>query len=336
MKRLPITHYEWMLSNEGIRDYIEDLFVKYGSEFMEFEDFGKKFETDPGMLNILEMYGQGNANLLVRQFYHAVRMKANGEKLYYISKDVCDVLYNTRLTIDAEFIESPFEQIYIYTDQDKLTISDHTGTMPMKGIYIQVCRESDGFKRLRFIVTSNCTSIKNGKDINYFATFKIPDHGNLEDIADSHVQDFIEGSVMRILNEDIDLKSLRQSFIFAVNSLLYIGCKGVNLTTFNPENLLEISKRKKNPAKSEEVRRLIGRVAQMPYIIVNPIQSSKQISCGGVGKKLDHQVLVSGHWKGQWKGSESDNTRKKEIIRIDSYLKGLELPKVKSKPYVVK
>jgi hypothetical protein len=80
---------------------------------------------------------------------------------------------------------------------------------------------------------------------------------------------------------------------------------------------------------------MMAKTAQLPFIIVSPKKGeSDNDGVRGFGKKLDHQVLVSGHWRGQWSGSEQN--KKKEIIRIKSYLKGIGLEKVESKPYLVK
>jgi hypothetical protein len=116
---------------------------------------------------------------------------------------------------------------------------------------------------------------------------------------------------------------------------LYLGCKNVDFINFTPENLNEALSRKKNNAKRGKLERMISKTAQIPFIIVNP-KKGEHDSDGihGFGKKLDHQVFVSGHWRGQWSGSE-DN-RKKEIIRIKSYLKGVGLKDGENKPYLVK
>jgi hypothetical protein len=330
--RFPMTHYEWMKRN-GINFITDELFKKFGkSYYLSFEEFANWVENSPILLNFLSGSTLNNTNLFARQIYHCYKMELNGEKIYYMNREVCNLLKNTRLTIDAEFIESPFEQIYIYTDQNDITISDNTGIMPMRGIYIQLTKENDN-KFLRFIVTSGVEGIDQHLDVNYFATFTIPEHGDLETIANINMDKIIKERT--VLNSDVNLTIMRKIFVFSVNALLYIGCKNVDFINFTPENLNESLLRKKNNAKKVKLERMIAKTAQIPFIIVNPKKGeSDNEGIKNMGKKLDHQIFVSGHWRGQWSGT--DNNRKKEIIRIKSYLKGIGLKEETSKPFLVK
>jgi hypothetical protein len=249
-----------------------------------------------------------------------------------MSKDVCTLLKNTRLTIDAEFIEAPFEQIYIYTDQEDIVLKDYTGIKPMKGIYLQLNIENNK-KLLRFIVTSGVEGIDDRTDINYFATFEIPEHGDLEWIANRDMDKFVKDK--SVLNRDVDLEIMKNIFKFAVGALLYIGCKNVDFINFYPENLDAALTRKKSGKKIARIEKRIGKTAQLPFIIINPKKGENDSEgINNIGKRLDHQILVSGHWRGQWSGIE-DN-KKKEIIRIKPYLKGIGLKEETPKPFVVK
>ena len=330
--KFPLTHYEWML-----RDHItlvtDQIVQKFGKDYnLSFEEFANFFTEFPGVMEHRIEQGLNNVNLLARQVYHCYKMKCNGEKIYYMSRKVCDLLKDTRLTIDAEFIESPFEQIYIYTDQEDIVLTDYSGTRPMKGIYIQLTTECFK-KKLRFIVTSGIDGIGENRDINYFATFNIPEHGDLETIANKDINKFIEDK--KILNNDVNMNIMKEVFIFCVNALLYIGCKNVDFINFTPENLTEALARKKSNSKKSKIERVIKKTSQLPFIIISPKKGeNEKEGISEIGKKLDHQVLVSGHWRGQWSGPVED--KKREIIRIKSYLKGIGLKEGESKPYLVK
>ena len=327
-----MTHYEWM-KNNGVELITDDIIKKYGKNYnLSFSEFADYFTQLPAVFDFFSKEGLSDTNLFARQIYHCYKMQCNGEKIYYMSKEVCDLLKNTRLTIDAEFIEAPFEQIYIYTDQEDIKIIDQTGERPMKGIYLQLSNEN-GRKFLRFIVTTGIEGIVDHLDINYFATFDIPEHGDLEYIANKDIDKFILDK--KVLNNSVNLETMKKLFVFSVSALLYIGCKNVDFVNFTPENLNEALARKKNSAKKDKMERLIKKAAQMPFIIISPKKGeSDKDGIKGVGNKLDHQVLVSGHWRGQWVGSE-DN-KKKEIRRIQPYIKGLGLKEIESKPFLVK
>jgi len=338
----PITHYEFLMKHMG-GEFLVDIFLKkLNRKNVSFDEFARLFENElDGWNDIIDSklgrsYNLGNIsdlNLFGRQMFHSYKMKIHGEKIYYLSRNACETLYNTRLTIDSEFIESPFEQIYMHTDQDEIFLTDHTGVMPMRGIYLSLAR--DPVKNIRFIATSGSNGVKQAKDINYFATFNVPDHGSLEDITDAQMNHFMKPGSGFILNAGVDMAMLRKIFVFIVNSLLYIGCQNVELVNFIPESIQKSIDRKKSGGKIKKLEKLIGRVAQQPFILVNPSKKHNAQETVETGKKLDHQVLVSGHWRGQWKGSELDQTRKKEIIRIKSYLKGVG-PTGENKPHLVK
>lgn len=318
--------------SESIIKEIHDVMKK---DSLSFDEMADHFESRPGFMDVYKKAGLSNTNLFVRQMYHSYNLKYGGEKVYFFSSDVCDLLLNTRLTIDSEFIESPFPAMYLYTDQTKLLLTDKTGTRPVHGVYLQLDRDLDGIKRMRFIATSGIEGIPDNKDINYFATIRVPEHGYLEDIVDSQIESFMDGTSSFILNDDINMKMMKSVIMFIINALLYIGCKNVDFVNFKPENLEDVMARKKNPTKRDKVERLFGRVSQIPYILVNPNKKYSQTEQYGFGKKLDHQVLVSGHWRGQWLGSEKDSTRRKEIIRIQSYVKGVDKTVDQNKPYIV-
>jgi len=335
MKTFPMTHYEWVQKNVYAFDaLIFDIQEHFGDTDISFQQFADYIERDGRFQSAARNYGIDNANLVGRQLFHAWRMKVCRDKIYYMSSEVCHLVANTRLTIDSEFVEAPFEQIYVYTAQNDIIISDPTGARPVRGIYINL-RTEDNMKFLRFVATSGIEGIQEGLDVNYYATFKIPEHGYLEDIADRQVQDFLDKGM--ILNNHTDISKVRQLFVFCVNTLLYLGCKNVNFINFTPENLLDVMGRKKSGKKLAKLQRQADKTCQLPFIIVNPNKASNSTQHTiGSGSKLDHQVMVSGHWRGQWKGSEALGNKKREIIRIQSYLKGLDQEEKESRKFVVK
>lgn len=331
--RFPITHYEVMKKNVPVFwDFIEFIRKEIGDQPVDFNIFARWMEKNNTFLGLVEKYGADYVQLFARQVYHSWMMQCCGEKIYYMSREVCDLINNTNLTIDAEFIEAPFQQIYIYTDQEELILSDARDSAPMKGLYLSLKKEMDGKKFIRFIATSSSDRIFNKTDVNYFATFEIPEHGKLEDIANNEINKYMENNT--VFNK-VNMVMLKRMFIFCVNSLLYIGCRNIDLINFTPANIEEELARKKSASKKAKLERQIGKYNQYPYII---IQLKRQYNTDGTvceGKKLDHQVMVSGYWRGQWYGPR-DGERKKEVIRIQSYVKGLGLKETESKKFIVK
>lgn len=335
MKTYPITHYEKMMVMETmgmsyIIQAVEEIVKNNDAEFLEFTD---KMVSNIQMNNLLKAHGMESGNMTIRMAFHIWKMKNNGEKIYYMDSHICDLLRNTKLTIDAEFIESPFKEIYLYTDQTEITMTDETGTRPMKGVYVHLCVEEDGIKKIRFLATSGAIGIEDGTDINHFACFHIPEHGTLEDICEQQLK------MYRELHGDsweagVSESDVRNIFKFVVNSLIYIGCRNADLCPIKPLTLEEATVDKKSNKKIKKLARKFEKSAQKPFIYIT--HKTLQTSNGtGTGKKLGHEVLVGGYWRGQWYGPR-DGTREKRVIRIDSYTKGAGLEQKKSSKYIVK
>jgi len=340
MKTYPITHYEYILRDpKKYLGYDINQFINLmGFKEFDFLDFKKMAEQNEMFryffINSAGKYDNTQGNMAIRMIYHALRLKTYGEKIYYISREVCDLLLDTRLTIDAEFLESPFKEIYLYTDQDHFKIKDSTGSMPMKGVYISLQVESDGKKKLRFFVTSGANGIDEMKDVNYHACFVIPnDGGDLKEICDHNLKKYnhkLSDSGYKIEDE-----TLSDIFRFCVNALIYIGCRNANLSHIIPLSLQRAIAGKKSPGKIKKIERRLEKSAQCPFIYVTHNWGEKEDrEARRDGRKLDHEVLVSGHWRGVWVGSKSDGTRRSEVRRIASYIKGLGKEK-SNKKFVV-
>jgi len=330
MKTIPMTHYEVIKQNSDLYfgSTIEDIFESHGRnlDFMHL----KKYVEEDKSINSIPFVDNEDANMAVRMIYHITRMNHFGEKIYHFTSEVCDIIHNTNPKIDAEFVEAPFEEMFISLDQSKIRMQDANDEQPMKGLYISLRVESDGIKKLRFLATSSAESMRENHDVNHFACFHIPEHGDLEEIIDN----------MRIAHEKglqtgkiINKNSIYEIFKFAVGCLLYIGCKNANFTNVNPFTIEEAVKGK-GPKKAKIISRRMSKVTQQPYIYVTHNHGYSSGKSSGTGKKLDHSVLVAGYWRGQWYGSEKIGDRRKEIIRVSSYTKGVG--QMSNKKYLVK
>ena len=330
----PITHYEYILRDPqtylgwNINEFRN---LMDGDEF-DFLDFKKRAEQEP-MFRLMFASGVEQGNMAVRMAFHILSMMTYGEKIYYISKEVCRLLLDTKLTIDAEFLESPFPEIYIYLDQSHFTITDFTGTKPLKGIYVNLQRESDGIKKMRFLATSGPDGIEDMSDVNYFACFHVPDRGDLETICNNQIEKYKDHRFGYTRYPVCDT-TLADIFRFCVNALIYIGCRNANLSHIIPLSFQRAIEGKKSPKKIRKIERNMKRQAQKPFIYVSHNWGEKEDREAHSGRKLDHEVLVSGHWRGQWKGSDSTGDRRREVIRIASYIKGIGKEKV-NKKYIV-
>lgn len=331
MDVFPITHYEHIISNPekylgcDIKTFMNIMKTK---DF-DFLDFKEMIESK-SIFDFKNHLEQGN--MAARMFYHIIRLYHCGEKIYYLPKDVCKLVSNTRLTIDSEFVESPFEEIYLYTDQDDLMMTDHTGTKAMKGIYVSVRTESDGIKKVRFLATSGAEDIDDMKDVNIYACFHIPEHGNLEEICRDQLDKYGKSNFFDKKYKVAD-DTYVEVFKFLINALLYIGCRNASLIPMTPFTVEQLTSGK-GPKKAKKIINRMARKAKRPFIYVGRKTLDGSPTYTGLGRALDHEVMVGGHWRGQWYGP-ADNRRKK-VIRISSYVKGAGLGPVENKKYIVK
>lgn len=331
-RHFPITHYEamWRTPECGnFREIIKLIISMMGKDPTDFLTFADKIMGIGATYGLMLNPESSNFDMAIRMTYHMWRVWATDERIYYVSPQLCEMLLHTKLTLDASFIQSPFEEVYLYTDQSGLTISDHTGTRPVRGVYINLRHESDGIRKLRFLATSGADGISKQLDVNHFACFLIPEHGRMEDIIDRQFQSYLENDAI-FGGEDhpVALDKIADIFRFTVNLLLYITSAQADLESIKPKSYARMSERKQRKYRSK---------AQLPFIYVGrSVKRPQGIVNVGSGTKITHKFWVSGHWRAQWKGSSKDDSRRQERIWIEPYVKGPDLAEGLSKKYIVK
>jgi len=306
-------------------DFISDAMQHTKSiDFADFAQILLDLKETPLSMSFLNI-GHDNIQMAFRMMYHAWRMRACGERIYYIPQHLCDMLLHTDLTLDSSFIQSPFEEIYVYTDQSDLTMTDYTGTRPVKGLYLNLKYESDGIKKLRFLSTSGAGGIDESKDINHFACFKIPEHGSLDDIINRQFDEYNQEP--QRVGEGIELEKIAEIMRFSVNILLYITSANADLTKVQP---------KRHDHKSPKKQKKYSNKAQFPFIYVgHNVALPKGSESFKAGTSITYKFWVSGHWRAQWKGSIKENKRYQERIWIQPYIKGPDLVDGLAKKYIV-
>lgn len=330
MKTYPITHYEYIKKNFqkffGVSE--DDFYITMNRNDFDYISFEETFHKAKMFMITASIIGDNKMNILLKMSFHMLSMKHYGDKIYYLDSDVCNLINDTRLTIDAEFIESPFEEIHLYTENSAITIKDHDSEVDVKGIYIRFGRESDGIKRLRFFATGSDEVITKSEALYCASDFEIPDSGSIEESCEKQIKNY-----EKIFG---DSGTVAKIFRFCVNSLIYISCRNAHFEHIFPQSFNEILKNKKSPGKLKKLKRKMSVSAQKDFIYVSHNWGKgedKGIYNGS--RKINKEFLVSGHWKGQWKGSESTGNRRKEVIRVKSYLKGIGNER-KNKKYIVK
>lgn len=338
-KYFPITHYEYVytLDKLSIKRIIDNLSLKFKGESVTYDLIGNYLvnmnETDS--YNIFKMLYKISGSLTFNMFYHIYKMRECGEKIYYIHKNICEMLLHTTLNVSSDLIQIPFREIYLCFDQDELTLSDDERVLPIKGAYINLEEIGGGIRRLRVLATSGINGIEGLKDINFF--FKIDlIQGRVNDIVESYVEKLERGELPISDNADLNTKTIPALFRLIINTLLYITSKSPDILNMNPDRV-NIDRVKSNK-KKRKLENKIGKVAQLPFIKVG--YNTPRIAYNNgeslqEGTKISYQFTVSGHWRMQWKGSKSNDTWKQEPVWIKPYIKGEDLAEGIHKKYIV-
>jgi len=346
MDKFEMTHYEFLMSETDVHSVpraLANLEPLLDTNKPGFKHFSEVI-NDGGLQAVsnyipYELSSMSQMNMSIRILYHCWRMTQWENKIYHIQKDVCQLLNNTKLTIDASFIESPFEEIYLDVDQEELTLTDHTGTRPIKGIYVNL-QIDEGKKDFRMLMTTGSKGIDLGLDIQHYVHFVIPESGDVEEACKKQIEGFKK--VPTLGHEpnpylSANSKVLTDAFKLAVNVLVYIGCKDASMLKITPETEKSLMSGMGKKARPRTIKRKLAGKSQYPFIWIGHKEycPSPGNSRGG-GKKLDHRTLVPGYWRGQWYGSKKDDTREKKVIRVSSYTKGKQYKKGEDKSYIVK
>lgn len=354
MKLFPITHYEAMMNSlygNAINALFERMDSHRNADYLPFIDaLIKEMESvlvdndDEDRLAIgIEalnriMSSQESLNLMGNMLWHCWQMRNNGERIYYVSKELCHRLIHTRVNVNCEYIKAPFDEIYVCLDQNEIMIDDRIDdTMrPMRGMYIGLKKESCGKTRMRIMATSGGTGIENHSDINYHYVLDIPDSDATVEDAINTMMDDLDGGKIKVFSlTEINRKMIQDSFKMAVNVLLYITSRDADMFPLRPDKFSIAAGKKSNPAKAKKLLDKIGRFAQYPFIMVGaniPPLESEAISSRS-GGSITCMFTVSGHWRWQWKGPK--DIQKQEHIWIAPYTKGKGLIEGLHKKYIV-
>lgn len=343
MMQLPISHYEFMARHPliNLKKQTDLIISEFGDRRVSYLEFSKwfmqSFDID------FRATGKGGgypmaANLL----YHCWRMRACGEKIFYLSPNLCRMLNSTRVNVSAADVRPPFEEFYIYTDQEEILIEDSTdGKRPVKGIYVNMCERSDTDKTrvIRVMLTSGADGVTEARDVNYFFRFEMPDALELENCVAAHVHDILEDGGRNSDTGPTNIAATKKSFALICNFILYLSSKNPDVFSFKAE---PISQNKKSEHKLRKALKRSLRQCEMPVIVVGSNISNPDPQSSGKTFSISYAFDVRGHWRKQWKGSDNPDyipelgERRQEIIWVKPFKKGTDFAETINKKYVVK
>jgi hypothetical protein len=357
MKFFPITHYEALMSSiygSSIKELFHKMsvrcanmnYVQFANTMMDqiLEELKNANDLQSAHMVGIEMLSrmmqdQESINLMGNMLYHCWQVQNNGNKIYYVAKNLCHRLIHTRVNVSCRYLKSPFEEIYVYLDQDEIVIDDviDKTQRPMHGMYIGLKKEDDGKTRMRILASSGGMGLEKKTDINYHYVLTIPDdEATIDDAMNGMMDDLAAGKITAFSLTETNRKMMNDSFKLAANVLLYITSKDADLFSIKPAILSEVAGSKKNPAKAKRLLEKNGHCAQYPFIKVGynvPSLEREAYTTGLKGGRITCMFSVSGHWRWQWKGPKESQSQ--EHIWIAPYTKGRGLIEGLHKKYLV-
>jgi hypothetical protein len=329
------THYEKTVeyletvSENYLSVIVGELSEKYGREVMYdqvYKYVNKGRECDE--------LGLSTVNIL----YHLLKMRMNGEKVYYVMSGLVMKLVQTECNVGVEYLKSPYSEIYVAIDRGMFHIVDVDDKVySVDGFYVNF-EEKGGVKCLRVMAAANLKETEEipYNDLTFYFRFELVS-GKIREEIKKRVR---SGEYDRVESGKRNMQYIEDFMNFICNVLLYVTSKGADLEEEEPVCLGD---RVKNLKSSAKIRKMLKRsekyTSKVIVVVGRLVGSSREVDElkleGSVGKwKLKNKFMVSGHWRVQWYGDVEN--RYSKLIWVVAYEKGPEFASEINKRYVVK
>lgn len=332
---LPRSHYQQAKEHfKGIGGDVKNILADIMSECGGTEYRDVYHYISSGMANLPDK-DRINISYHTNVIFHLTNLLKYGEQIYYVAPQMAVRLATTELNVDVSYLKSPFKELFIQVDRGLFKIkSTEGGVVDVDGIYVYLDDMGDGGKEFRIMAVAM-----------YEPTPDIPFNDstfffNMPLYPGQKLKSAVRERVDYVLKEQLDditrsggienLPYTEQLAGFVFNTLLYVTSKDPHVRKMLPRDFAAEMAGKKNKGKIRKLARQMEKSNTLPvYLISSPspisdtdVEEAKR-SGGVFSWKLEKRVNVSGHWRGQWYGSEKLGTRRRETVYIDSYTKGL-------------
>lgn len=344
----PKTHFEKVLdhinndlgmSTDGI---YSDILRSCGAD-PDYETLAQKMMTQ----DTIPIFNRDihSSALFLNVFFHLYHMHMSHNRVYYITPELSLKLSNTELNIDTHFLKSPFRELYLQIEPGLFYITDKDGDHTVSGIYVHLRDRNDGQKELRVMAAAflkETSKIPFNDSLFYFKILMGP--GKIKDEMSKYMENEIKGHETELSRSGglTNVGHIEELFNFVINVLLYITSKDPDIRKQLPYDFQADMGRKKSKNKLKKIMKRASSSTSLPIMIVGSKFMDQHYvtearECGGVRNwRLQKKVLVSGHWRTQWYGSESRDDRRSEVIFIEPYVKGPDMTDIVHKPYLIK
>lgn len=262
--------------------------------------------------------------------YMFLRLSDTGENIYKVAPTLSEAFMHTdfdlhfadvRFPVNTAIVYfGPTENIELmpgcpvyYVFYDKVDIADNTSQIRIILGYRD--EDGDGANRSLSVFTF-------GHDT------RITTHELDKEIGAAR---FSPLSLVEFKEEDKRASRIQYQLLF--NFLLYLNNVDRGETVPPSEEVRRL-RNLSNPKKRRRLERQIKDQSRYTYVYVGRSYADRRdnLQGQGTGTRLDHRVIVNGHWRKQWYGRRTDeygNPRpgeKQEIIWIEPFVKGKDKP----------
>lgn len=338
-KFFPMTHYEYVMTTDllDMPGVLKEIKNHFSNEDIGFQELGL-FMTNTfnqRLSSIAKYMSLSTGSVGLQMIYHVYQEHLHGEKIYYLSKNLVEMFAHTAMNVSSDLIQSPFQAIYIYIDQNDLILKDYTGTAPIKGVYVNLREESGGSRKLRIMATTGVEGLNNFTDINFFFNLNLWP-GKVDELVEEHLDQMLKGELASERDLFGNHEIIPALTRLVINSLLYITSKNPDLEKITPPKINMGNVKSKR--KQQKLEKRLTKVAQKSFILIGGKTPRMTTANGKIvsdNSKINYQFTVAGHWRAQWKGSRSDGSWRQEQVWIKPYIKGKDLAESINKRYII-
>jgi hypothetical protein len=278
--------------------------------------------------------------------YALYSLSRNQNKIFVVGNELAAALCNTDIKVKMSDILPPFRSFIIYIENSdftsRFTKDNGYEDVIVRYIFVELFRESfrvnslnEEMLCLRFLIgycagddnniddwyngplTQIPTAYKEEWDLSYDENNMLILGGQEESASNKYFADFQE--------------SPRKAANFILSLILYCNAKNRDIEIIRLDDGFTRLADIKNPKKRRRLEKTLqDKTRYLVYYIGRGYKIRHEDEVGAGAGKLDHRVLVRGHWRRQWHGKKIDKDglavpgEYQKLVWIEPYYKGLE------------
>lgn len=260
-------------------------------------------------------------------------------KIFLVENELTKSLCNTDVKVKMRDILPPFRTFIIYFNNSSFMIHDVVDgvpyDVPLKYIFVELFKFSDkerkNFLCLRFFIGF---TIGNENNIDNWYNTGFNENINIYE-DDSEVFYNHENPLLTLKDRNNDRatnKSIDDVANFIISFILYYNLsQKKQIEIIKPHNGFSHISTLKNKKKIRRLEKILQDETKHSVYYLGRGYRIKYESKGGIGTKLEHKILVRGHFRHQWCGSKIDDKGNKrfgeyqKVVWIEPFFKGINL-----------